>query len=146
MPILLRLKRFSTEPCVCLASVVKKWTTQWCKFLEQEARENCRDCTGLCKRIVPCLKIPAPSAARQSDLPWTAQSANFGKFRLNSPNLAPFLLLNPVRKASSARNQVFNASSSGSFFSSQRRRDPDDQIETRLSIFPRHHHDIMRVC
>ena len=52
--------------------------------------------TGLCKRNVPCFKIPAPSAARQSDLPWTAQSANFGKFRLNSLNLAPFLLLNPV--------------------------------------------------
>ena len=30
-------------------------------------------CTELCKIIVPCLKIPAPSAARQSDLPMPNQ-------------------------------------------------------------------------
>ena len=52
--------------------------------------------TGWCKINVPCLKIPAPSAARKSDLPCTAQSANFAKFWLNSLNLAPFLLLNPT--------------------------------------------------
>ena len=39
------------------------------------------------------------SAARQLDQPCTAQSANFGKFWLNSLNLAPFLFLNPVRQA-----------------------------------------------
>ena len=37
-------------------------------------------CTGWCKRNVPCLKIPAPTTATQLGLPWTAQSANFGKF------------------------------------------------------------------
>ena len=52
--------------------------------------------TGWCKRNVPCLKIPAPTAATHLGLPWTAQSADFGKFHLNSLNLAPFLLLNPV--------------------------------------------------
>ena len=52
--------------------------------------------TGWCKRNVPCLKIPALTDATQWGLPWTAQSADFGKFYLNSLNLAPFLLLNPV--------------------------------------------------
>ena len=52
--------------------------------------------TGWCKRNVPCLKIPTLTAAMQWGLPWTAQSADFGKFYLNSLNLAPFLLLNPV--------------------------------------------------
>ena len=48
------------------------------------------------QKNVPCLKIPTPIAATQWGLPWTAQSAIFGKFYLNSLNLAPFLLLNPV--------------------------------------------------
>ena len=60
--------------------------------------------TGWCKRNVPCLKIPALTAATHLGLPWTAQSANFGKFHLNSLNLAPFLLLNPVM---SAKTQYF---------------------------------------
>ena len=58
------------------------------------------DITGWCKRNVPCLKIPTLTAAMQWGLPWTAQSADFGKFYLNSLNLAPFLLLNPVQRES----------------------------------------------
>ena len=45
----------------------------------------------------PRLKIPVLTAATHLGLPWTAQSADFGKFHLNSLNLAPFLLLNPVQ-------------------------------------------------
>ena len=37
-----------------------------------------------------------PGAARQLCQPMHSQFANFIKFKLNSLNLAPFLLLNPV--------------------------------------------------
>ena len=41
-------------------------------------------------------EISGLSAARQHGQPMHSQSANFGKYKLNSLNLAPFLLLNPV--------------------------------------------------
>ena len=59
-------------------------------------KETTATTTGWCKRKGPCLKIPASSAYRQCGLPMRSISANNGKSNLNSPNLAPFLLLNPV--------------------------------------------------
>ena len=47
---------------------------------------------GSAKELSPCLKIPG--AARQLGQPMHGQSANFGKFKLHSLNLAPFLLFN----------------------------------------------------
>ena len=52
--------------------------------------------TGLSRRNVPCLKIPAPLLPDKVTCQCTAQSANFGKFYLNLLNLAPFLLLSHV--------------------------------------------------
>ena len=53
-------------------------------------------CTGWCKRNVSLFENSRRSAARQLGHPMHSQSANFEKFKLNSLNLAPFLLLNPV--------------------------------------------------
>ena len=53
-------------------------------------------CTEVCKIIPACLKIPAPGAARQLDQPCTAQSANFGKFWLNSQNIGGTILQHSV--------------------------------------------------
>ena len=66
--------------------------------------------TGSCKRNVPLFENSRPSAARQLSQPMYSQSANFGKFKLNSLNLAPFLLLNPVHqvKLSTLQNIVDN--------------------------------------
>ena len=52
--------------------------------------------TGSCKRNVPLFENSRPSAARQLGQPMHSQSTNFGKFKLNSLNLALFLLLDPV--------------------------------------------------
>ena len=52
--------------------------------------------TGCCKRNVPLFENFRSSAARQLSQPMHSQSANFGKFKISSLNLAPFLLLNPV--------------------------------------------------
>ena len=56
--------------------------------------------TGSCKRNVPLFENSRPGAARQFGQPMPSQSGNFRKFNLNSLNLAPFLLLNPVREIS----------------------------------------------
>ena len=45
---------------------------------------------------VPLFENSRLSAARQLNQPMHSQSANFGKFKLNSLNLAPFILLSPV--------------------------------------------------
>ena len=52
--------------------------------------------TGLCKKYVPLFEFPALAAARQTDQSMHSKSANFGKVKLNSLNLALFLSLNPV--------------------------------------------------
>ena len=51
-------------------------------FIATPFRNFLHSCTntGWCKRNVTCLNIPAPTAATQWRLQWTAQSANFGKF------------------------------------------------------------------
>ena len=54
-------------------------------------------CTGSCKRNIPLFENYRPSAAGQLGQPIHSQSAIFGKFMLNLPNLAPFLLLNSVQ-------------------------------------------------
>ena len=56
-----------------------------------------QDDTGSCKRSVPLFENSGPGAAREPGQPMHSQSANFGKFKLNSLNLAPFLFLNPVQ-------------------------------------------------
>ena len=52
---------------------------------------------------VPLIEFCALVAARQTDQPMHSQSAKFGKFKLNSLNLAPFLSLNPVHQGCTKR-------------------------------------------
>ena len=52
--------------------------------------------TAWCKKTLPLFKFPALAAAWQTDQPMHSQSANFGKFKLNSLNLAAFFSLYPV--------------------------------------------------
>ena len=51
---------------------------------------------GLCKINVPLFENSRQSPAMRICLPLHSKSANFGMFKLNSLNLAPFPLLNPV--------------------------------------------------
>ena len=46
--------------------------------------------TAWCKKTLPLFEFPALAAAWQTDQPMHSQSANFGKFKLNSLNLAGF--------------------------------------------------------
>ena len=50
----------------------------------------------------PLFENSCPSSDRQVGLPMHSQSANHGKFKLSSLNLAPFLLLNPALLSSSS--------------------------------------------
>ena len=50
----------------------------------------------LVRKKWPLFENSRPNAARQRGLLLHSQSANEGKFKLNSLILAPFLLLNPV--------------------------------------------------
>ena len=52
--------------------------------------------TAWCKKTLPLFEFPALAAAWQTDQPMHSQSANFGKFKLNSLNLAGFFSLHPV--------------------------------------------------
>ena len=52
--------------------------------------------TAWCKKTLPLFEFPALAAAWQTDQPMHSQSANFGKFKLNSLNLAAFFSLHPV--------------------------------------------------
>ena len=51
--------------------------------------------TGWCKKTLPLFEFPALAAAWQTDQPMHSQSANFGKFKLNSLNLVAFLFAPP---------------------------------------------------
>ena len=53
-------------------------------------------CFPKCKIIPACLKILRPSAARQLGKPVHSQSANFGKYKLNSHNLTGIILHHSV--------------------------------------------------
>ena len=67
-----------------------------CPCLLFDCRGFAQPCTGSSKIIVPLFENSRPSAASQLGQHMHSQSANFGKLELNSRNLAPFLLLNPV--------------------------------------------------
>ena len=54
-------------------------------------------CTGWCIKSLPLFEFPALAAAWQTDQPMHSQSADFGKFNINSLNLAAFFSLHPVR-------------------------------------------------
>ena len=56
---------------------------------EREERGNSQSTTASCKRIVPLFENSRPSAASQLGQPMHNQSANFGKFKLNSQPFTP---------------------------------------------------------
>ena len=64
--------------------------------VHRQAAEGRRRHTGMCKRDVPCLKIPAPSAARRSDLPMHSPICQFLKVLAQFSELRAISLLNPV--------------------------------------------------
>ena len=81
---------------------------------------NRNTCTGSCDRKVP-FENSRPSTTRILGQPMHSQSANFGKFKLNSLNLASFLLLNPIgvlRNEIFGSNRLFWPSGGLSFWSS----------------------------
>ena len=58
------------------------------------------------QKKLPLLDNSHPSLAKQSGLPMHSQSTNHGNFKLNSLNLAPILLLNPVLSLMQ-RNRIY---------------------------------------
>ena len=69
---------------------------QWRKFKKTTSGDIFTEVHGCAKEMSPFWKFPPTVQPGKLTCQCTNQSANFGKFWLNSLNLAPFLLLNPV--------------------------------------------------
>ena len=88
-------RQFST-----FSLILSHWVSQEiCRVGIFWLSEGCRT-TGWYQRKGLCFEIPTFCAARQCGLTMHSLSANNGKFQLNSPNLAPFLLLYSVSESS----------------------------------------------
>ena len=72
-------KRFQCEQCPYQTKLKGTLLTHFNKIHSRKESNLKQDRTGLCKRSVPSLKTPAPSAARQSDLPMHSPISQFRK-------------------------------------------------------------------